>query len=281
MHVDGPPTYKRGGAGLALLAMASAESARPGTVPVDEMQGLATLGHFLQRRSGEFYGSFMPTHGGRQPLQVVFYPGEMMLGWLSLYEVQPDPRLLEASVKGLEFLARERASEGGAPSDHWALLATAKLFAIADRQKVPIPRELLMNHALQICHQILDIDFVPPLFPEFEGALTARGGVTPTAVRLEGLLAALTFLPADHPIRPHVESAVHRGIDFLLRAQVKDGEFAGGMPFAIMALPDNGSAEARQFNRQQTEIRIDYVQHALSALVQYLWWTAGVPPALR
>lgn len=273
-----PQTFKLGGAGLGLVAMASLEAVQPGSVPAQEMEGLARFGRFLQRRSGEFYNSYMPSEGGKQPLRVLYYPGEMALGWLSLYEVRPDPRLIEWTVSALRFLADERARAGSALPDHWALLATGKLFALADRDKLSIPRQLLLDHVLQICHEIIDHGYSPPVLPIMEGALSARGGTTPTSVRLEGLLAALTVIPADHPIRPHIEAKVHRGIDFLLRAQIKDGRYAGGMPSAIAPLPPDGSPEVKRFNAQQGEIRIDYVQHALSAMVQYLEWIQRQAP---
>lgn len=279
--VKTPQTFKLGGAGLGLVAMASLEAVQPGSVLPQEMSGLAQFGRFLQRRSGDFHGSYVPSEGGKMPLTVLYYPGEMVLGWLSLYEVRPDPRLVEWSVSALRFLADQRARGNSAPPDHWALLATAKLFAIADLGKLEIPRRLLLDHVLQICHEIIDHGYSPPVLPVMEGALSARGGTTPTSVRLEGLLAALTILPADHPIRPHVEAKVHRGIDFLLRAQIKDGPFVGGMPSAIAPLPPDGSAEVKKFNAQQGEIRIDYVQHALSALVQYLQWIDGRAAAHR
>jgi hypothetical protein len=39
---------------------------------------------------------------------------------------------------------------------------------------------------------------------------------------------------------------------------------------ASARLPDDGTAATRRFNAEATEVRIDYVQHSLSALVQYL-----------
>ena len=80
---------------------------------------------------------------------------------------------------------------------------------------------------------------------------------------------ALTFLPGDHPIVPQVTRAVHRGMAFMLRAQWPDGQHAGGIPMAIEWLPDDGRPETARFNANATEIRIDYVQHALSAMLQY------------
>jgi hypothetical protein len=175
-------------------------------------------------------------------------------------------------VKGLSYLAELRADTGESGSDHWALLSTAELFDVAGHNH-HLPREMLINHSLQISHVMLERSLVPQPLPEMEGALFPRGAVTPTATSLEGLLAALRYLPADHPIVPHIESAAHRGIDFLIRAQVKDGPYAGALPHAIARLPEDGSdPKTAEFNRLQAEVRIDYVQHAMSAMIQYLQW---------
>ena len=80
---------------------------------------------------------FVPSEGGRQRTgDVLYYPGEMVLGWLALYDRHPSPELMEWSVKALMHLARQRASEGKAPPDHWALIATAELFRLAQRDHV-------------------------------------------------------------------------------------------------------------------------------------------------
>jgi hypothetical protein len=275
-HVAGVPIFELGGAGVGLAALASLAGASPGSVPIGEMRSFARFGQFLQRGDGEFYARFVPSEGGRVWLgKTLFYPGEMALGWLMLYEAEPSADLIESTVAGLEFLARKRARSGAAPVDHWALLATARLFQIADFHGIEIPREALFNHALQICHAILEEGYGPVMLPVMEGALVSygRGEVTPTATRLEGLLAALTFLPPSHPITPHAASAVHRGMGFVLRAQLKDGRYAGGVPRNISVLAEDGTAERAKFNAEATEIRMDYVQHSMSAMVQYLRWT--------
>jgi hypothetical protein len=265
--------YKLGGAGLALVALATYAEIEPGSVPLQDMQKLAGFGQFMQSRRGEFYAKYVPAKGGRQFLGAsLYYPGEMALGWLKLYEQQPDAALIESTVKALTFLARERAGDGSAPADHWALLATAKLFELAERERLDIPRDVLFNHALQVCHAMLEEGYAPQPMPVMEGALVPNGVVTPTATRLEGLLAALAFLPEVHPMRKHVEAAVHRGVDFLLRAQVRGGPYDGALPFAITRVPLDSGTGAAEFNAQAGEIRIDYVQHSMSAMVQYLDW---------
>lgn len=53
-------------------------------------------------------------------------------------------------------------------------------------------------------------------------------------------------------------------MNFLLIAQLTEGRYAGGIPRAVGRFGND-----RKFNRRHREIRIDYVQHALSAMIQY------------
>jgi hypothetical protein len=263
--------FKLGGAGLGLLALTSLERHAPGSVPREEMSRMARFGMYMQNNDGSFYSLYYEKAGKKGAHgKSLYYPGEMAMGWIAMHQLGAAPEELEAAMKALRFLAKTRWRAGFAPADHWALLATARLFEVSDAEKIKIPREALINHTLQICDQILEEGrHVQPL-PVMSGSLVANGIVTPTATRLEGLQAALTFLPPDHPIVPHIRAAVDRGIDFLVRAQVKEGSYAGGMPHKITRLPDDGTEATRKFNAEATEIRIDYVQHSLSALVQYL-----------
>ncbi len=64
-------------------------------------------------------------------------------------------------------------------------------------------------------------------------------------------------------------SVINDGLLFLLRAQLRSGQYAGGIPRAIKALSENHPQFSDSFNRRVTEIRIDYVQHALSAMILY------------
>jgi len=272
-HASEPPTFKLGGAGVALLALSAAEKVNPSSISVPEMQGLARLGGYLMKWNGAFYPRYIPSQGGRSTSgAVLYYPGEMILGWMAMYDQHPSPELMEWSVKAMMHLARQRAAERTAPPDHWALISTAEMFRLADRDHVEIPREALLNHAMQICHEMLETAYVPPVLLPMEGSLVPLGKVVSTSSRLEGLLAALSFLPPEHPMTAHVESAVHRGVAFLLRAQVKDGPYAGGFPMAIMLLPTEMGPDVGKFNREATEIRVDHLGHAIGALAHYAEW---------
>ena len=264
--------YKLGGAGLGLLALTALERKSPGAVPYDEMREVSRFGEYLQTRSGAFYSLYSKSSQKRMALEKsLYYPGEMAMGWIALFELYPEDRApFDSALSALAYLASTRARSGEAPADHWALLATARLFRAAEKANIEIPKEALINHALQICHTILEEARQPQPIQEMEGSLAPMGAVTPTATRLEGMLAALTFLPPEHPIVPHVHAAIDRGIDFLVRAQIKEGTYAGGLPMSISRLPNDGNPKTIKFNARATEIRIDYVQHSLSAMVQYL-----------
>lgn len=270
-HSQAPQTFKLGGVGLAIVALASTESLVPGTSTAEEMQGFAKFGRDFMNWHGEFGPRWIPSKGGLQTSgDVLYYPGEMVLGWMALYDLHPSPEWMDLSVKALTELARERASEGEAPADHWSLLATADLLRLAERDEVAVPRQLLIDHAVLICHAMLEDAYAPAEMPVMEGALVRRGDAVTTSARLEGLLAALTFLPADHPIVPHVKAAAHRAVAFLMRAQVKEGPHSGGMPLAITTLPANRFGDVAKFNQDATRIQIDHFQHSVSAMSRYL-----------
>jgi hypothetical protein len=135
------------------------------------------------------------------------------------------------------------------PPDHWALIAAAEPNA------APWPagaREALVRALLVEARS--------------DGALTQDGRSTPTAARLEGLLAALarpewsprlaanaTLIPQPQKllqarVQAEAESAIALGLPFLLRLQRPDG-----------SLPLGGSGSTAGMHR------IDYTQHALSA----------------
>ena len=88
---------------------------------------------------------------------------------------------------------------------------------------------------------------------------------------MEGLTAALTFLPdSEASLRGEISQAVGEAVDFLLRSQVRQGRYAGGIPRAVGSDGQMGAAASasRHEARRRNEIRMDYVQHALSAMIQ-------------
>lgn len=261
----GPATAKLGGAGLGLVGLISVEQVAPGTTPLEELRGLARFILAMQNADGRFHSKFTPEAGGLDKEFVsLYYPGEAALGLVMLYEVDPDTRWLQSAANAVGYLARLRQGETQVPADHWVLLATARLLPLHDRVLSPPPREALIAHGRQVCESILAEQVTNAPLAELIGGFALDGRTTPTATRLEGLLAALTFLPeSDAELRRRIETAVRRGMTFLLRAQVRNGPHAGAIPRAVQIA-------GVQNEIRSGEVRIDYVQHAMSAMMQYL-----------
>ncbi len=272
---NSPLQAKLGGTGLGLVALLSLERTHPGFTPLDDLQALGRFIVFMQTEEGDFCSKYVPSTGGcSDKWRSLFYPGEAILGLLMLYEHDPSRVWFDSAAKGMAYLANTRKDSDEVPVDHWALLATAKLFSVEKETDLPVSSELLINHAVQICEVILESQVNNPKRPAYDGGFSKKGKTTPTATRLEGLQAALSFLPADREIRQRIESAVSRGVAFLLRAQVREGHYLGALPRAVDYMHE-AATDAHSFNRRVKEVRIDYVQHALSAMIQYLEWRDG------
>ena len=265
-----PLQVKLGGAGLGLVALANLEKIKPGTVSHDDLKKIGNFIIYMQKKDGSFYSKYFPDKGRDDRWESLYYPGEAALGLLMLHEIEPSNIWLDASAKALEYLALTRKNSSVVPADHWALLATNKLIGLCSEETLPVPKELLINHAIQLCESILREQVKYSIFPVLEGAFTQDGRTTPAATRIEGLLAALSFLPEENKsLQNRIEAAVEKGIGFLLRAQIRSGKYAGAMPRAICQMPGTWS-DAKKFNRRATELRIDYAQHAMCAMMQYL-----------
>jgi hypothetical protein len=152
------------------------------------------------------------------------------------------------------------------PPDHWALIATAKFLPYYEQSACPASRAELVRYAVRICDRLLRDQITNAPDARLNGAFDPAGKTTPTAIRMEGLLAALEFLPEDATdFRARIEAAVDHGIAFLLRTQITAGPYAGGVPEAVFGA---GSVVFKA-NASASDIRIDYVQHALCAWLRY------------
>jgi hypothetical protein len=226
---------------------------------------------FMQKTDGSFYSKYVPEKGGKDGSWTsLYYPGEAALGLLMLYEKDADLKWLQSAANAIAYLARLRARKHQVEADHWALLATTKLLPLYDRCQQPLPESEILTHAIQICESILAHRARYSKYTLEHGCFTDDGRTTPTAIRLEGLLASYRFLPIEHKsLRERIGVAAKEGIAFLIRSQIPSGKYAGGIPRAIQPLPEFHPRFDKSFNQRATEVRIDYVQHALSAMLDY------------
>jgi len=262
---------KLGGTGLGLVALVSVEKLSPGTTTIDVLRKMGDFVLYMQKEDGSFHSKYLPFERKKDDTwKSLYYPGEAALGLLMLYEVDPSPKWLKAATDAIAYLARSRAGENVVEADHWALLATARLLPLYEGSDTQHPRELFIRHAIQICESMLRYANNDPKERTIYGSFGEEGSTCTTATILEGLLAALSFLPEENwEIKRRIVSASRDGILFLLRSQIPSGRYKGGIPRSVLRLPAHHPEFSKSSDRRATEIRIDYVQHALSAMVQY------------
>ncbi|MBA4264172.1 MAG: hypothetical protein C0453_03740 [Comamonadaceae bacterium] len=269
---------KLGGAGLTLAALAQWRRVRTEAVPMEEMRALARFIVSQQRADGGFRSLHAHRSGQHDPhWESLYYPGEAALGLVLLHEHDRTGGWLVPAIDALRHLARQREGQVSPPPDHWALIATARLFAqpAADlQQALPLGfswadtpghvalKPLLQVHAQAVVRHMLG-EQVPHPHACAIGAFTADGRTTPTATRLEGLVAIAPWLPraTERDAAEHraVVNALGAGVAFLQAAQLASGPARGGFSRVSPRCP---TTDVRAH-----EVRVDQTQHALSALL--------------
>ena len=264
---------KLGATGLGLVALSLLETIEKNTVDKRRLIWLGNFLLFMQKENGDFHSFYLPIFPGRDDSWTsLYYPGEAALGLLLLNAVDQDPEWVTGAYEALSYLARSRRGKTEVPPDHWSLIATRPLLNRDQIDNQDIDTDLLVLHAVQIVRFMLQEQEPQNGHAVLDGCFSNDGRTTPTAARLEGLLAALDFLPPkSEQLRGNVEAACHRGIQFLIDNQISQGIEKGGIPRAVALLTEDQDHPGwdPNFNDRATEIRIDYVQHALSAMIAY------------
>ncbi|MFW5887215.1 MAG: beta-L-arabinofuranosidase domain-containing protein [Bacteriovoracia bacterium] len=265
---------KLGALGLALTALAPYYQRYPNIYTLEQLKSIGDFILALQKDDGSFYSKYYPGRGPSDKWTSLYYPGEAALGLIKLYKVTDDDKYMKGALKALKYLSKKRHKMKlrKIPVDHWALIATGELFEM----KRPAflnekDKELIQEHAYKIIFKILKQQIRKSYNNNLIGGFNRSGNSTPTSTRLEGLIAMYPFI--DNPkFKKATKAGIKKGIDFLLTHQEPKGRFKGAWTRSVISLPENvGKKEfqrkARKFNLRATEIRIDYIQHALSALI--------------
>ncbi|MGQ9662640.1 MAG: hypothetical protein ACUVWX_09935 [Kiritimatiellia bacterium] len=267
--VEGVPVAKLGGTGLGLLALLTVEDTTPGTTSYDVLVQLGRFLVFLQRTDGSFVTRYLPDRGADDEApRSLYYPGEAIMALLALYEKDKAPLWFECATRGLGYLLRDRTALAESDPDHWALLAAAKWLATSPPELSALAPQEVIERSATICTAILSQVAIVPPGSILRGCFTGDGRTCPTATRIEGLAAIYSFLPTEHEaLRRRIRFACKEGISFLLRAQETR---KGAIPLAIRKLADTHPLSSVTFNRRAGEVRVDYVQHGLCAMLNFL-----------
>ncbi|GHV18434.1 hypothetical protein AGMMS49959_00170 [Planctomycetales bacterium] len=252
---------------LALLAETGASDAAPDTAP-ENLATAQSLGRYLlsqQRADGSFIAKITAGSHREDSFVSLYYPGQALLALVELYRRDGDRRWLNAAIRGGKYLSLSRELSGDYPPDHWLLIAGERLLPVLPPVALWTRAEFF-RQTRKICEVILRAQLVDYALAGEYGAMRIGGQTAPTATMAEGLLAAINYLPpADAALRARLQLAAARAVRFLLRAQIKTGAERGGVPHSSTA----DLLRAAPERRRAGEIRIDYVQHALSAFVRF------------
>ncbi len=247
---------KLGGAALALLALVEYGQASGDSTFADRTQPLARFLRFQQGDDGRFESKYFYGRPDAKPFESIYYPGEAILALTRLYRVDPRQEWLTTARRGADWLinVRDAGKEtADLPHDHWLLMGLNELHQLTGES-------LYLAHATRIAQAIVEAQRIRSPQIDWVGSFYDPPRSTPTATRAEGLVAMVALASrADADIQPLL-AALMRMAAFQLRTQLTP-ESALYLPRPDLALGG--------FRRSLTnwQVRIDYVQHNLSALL--------------
>jgi hypothetical protein len=254
---------KLGTNALAILAFAEHREAGG---PVTDVTMATNLARFLvstQSADGEFTAHRISADTGAVVGAVSpYFPGEAAFALARLGVVTGDHTWTDAAHRGVMWLLTHRDADvptAELPHDHWLLYALDLVHADRPEPAYAAQTRRLLDAIEAAQHQGIS-----------GGRRTWNGGFyhpprsTPTATRSEGLAAAWRLLSraGDDAAADRAFAALSRSIAFQLRTQVTPASAAD-----LELAPDSigGFYEALG----TYTIRVDYVQHNISALLAY------------
>ena len=239
--VDGDK-IKLGGAGLALLALAEWNRAAPDPELTETARAIGR--YILDQRTEDgdlVHGRLYPT-GEIYPFRSNYYTGEALFGLLRLFEWTGEGVWRDAAFELLAALGPR--DYGVAERSHWMLYALDAAEEIA-----PSPEN--RAYAARIAGAIL----------RDPTSYRARGLSTPIACMSEALLAYMrlkrrTASASVWPSAADCEKAVVENLGLQFKSFTQNGAFIGGPT--------------------RPDVRIDYIQHNISAFAAFAATRGGV-----
>ena len=217
----------------------------------------------MQNEDGSFVAKYDVTKGQKdKEFESLYYPGEVAYGLLFLNEVDPQKKWVDCAKKALMYLAYSRKDSGlKVPFDHWAMLATRKLFETPDNGLTAVEKIWLQRHAEQMAYSKIDTQIVDDGHV-YQGGLFDNLRLCSLGTIMEGFVA-IYYITDDVQLKQRVYNFLKRGTAFLSRYQVKEGAMQGGIPTTAYWCLTN-SLESTKV------IRIDNVQHVISAWITFV-----------
>jgi hypothetical protein len=247
---------KSGGAGLALLAFAKHAAVTGKRSELETMRAMARFIIAQQFADGHFRANAdLPDEGGKKrKREPVYYQGEAALALIRLYAVDPQDAYLDAARKAVDWVVNVRdadVSQDNQEHDHWISYALNDVYRV-------VKNDAYVEHAYKIARAILNKQHragnAPA--PDWVGTFY-EGQTTPGSTRLEAYAADVALSRyAGRPDAWLLEPAREVAASMLGQQFTPDNDFWLRNP----AKSEGGVRESLIVQ----DIRIDYVQHAMS-----------------
>ncbi len=253
---------KLGGNALSVLALSEYMLATNDKKYFEEAKSLASWILATQTEDGEFSIHSQTEDGEVEGLISEYYPGEAVYALMKFYDVSKDEKYLNGAKKGVEWIINVRdkgKTYKNINHDHWLLYGLRELY----RHE---PSEEYVKHAKTIVDAIVNLQHVSngKTEPSWVGGFYSPPRSTPTATRSEALVCAHDIFTkaSEKEYVDLTDKTLKSGVIFELRTFI-DGPTARKYPNPVMSLGG--------FKKSLTDstVRIDYVQHNISALLGY------------
>ncbi len=246
---------KLGGSALLLLALMEYQEVSGDLRWLPRGQSLARFLVAQQEADGHFI-SKISLQGKRFNFESGYYPGEAILALTRLYEADGDRRWLEVASHGANWLINVRDAGKATAElahDHWLLMGLEALYRLQQDAAHAA-------HAGRIAQAIVEAQRLEARHLDWLGSFYDPPRSTPTATRAEALVAMVDLTRiTGQDSRPFVE-ALMRMAAFQRRCQFDQ------VSAMYLQRPDLAIGGFRR-SLTHYEIRIDYVQHNISALL--------------
>jgi len=246
---------KLGANGLGLIALARQLELDPKRGDRESAERLANLIISLQHKDGSF-ASYYGIQGKEPERRVsLYYPGEAMLGLVQLFKLTGDRRLIEAVRRGSDHLIAAQRNLDQLPPDAWLMQALEGLHRTNKEKRYA-------DHAIAMAESMIAEQYsAESKHPGYAGGFgPGRPRATPAASRCEGIVAAYRLARAvGDPRETKIGPALKLAARFMLSQQLDIHDTSLRKP----------ARAAGGFRESSTSwrVRIDYVQHNMSALL--------------
>lgn len=250
---------KLGGNALGAIAIAKYMEVTGNRKYLPLLQQLGEWILSVQEKDGDFgVHKQRFSDGAISDFRSAYYPGEAILALMRIHHLDPRSKWLDGASRGARYLvlARDKGlKDHELPHDHWLLYGLEELYRL---DKDPV----FLEHAMRISREIVRVQNRNSVFPDWDGGFSNDPRSTPASTRMEGLGAAYRMASgagmSDEAEK--ILGSLLLGTSFISRNQI-------GPSWAMYMKNPEASLGGVRESLTRFEVRIDYVQHALSAFL--------------